>query len=192
LKSSGSRFIFPKLDSLDKFWRMNMLLGSIDTTRHGLRSFAARAAGFFALWLILCGIEPSDLLVGILASVAATWASLRLLPPERWRLRPIALMRLLLRFPLQSIAAGIQTARCALDPRLPLRPGLVIYQSRLPSGSAQNTFFTLTSLLPGTLPCGTDATGGLVIHCLNVDQQVVKLLSREESLLQEVIGRARE
>jgi multicomponent Na+:H+ antiporter subunit E len=192
LKSSGSRFIFSKLDSLDKFWRMNMLPGSSDTTRNGLRSFAARAAGFFTLWLILCGVEPSDLLVGILASIAAAWASLRLLPPARWRLRPIALTRLLFRFPGQSIAAGIQTARYALDPRLSLRPGFVIYQSRLPSGPAQNTFCTLTSLLPGTLPCGTDGTGGLVIHCLDVDQPVVKLLSREESLLQEVIGRVRE
>jgi multicomponent Na+:H+ antiporter subunit E len=165
---------------------------SIDTTRNGLRSFAARAVGFFALWLILCGAAPSDLLVGILASIVATWASLHLLPPEQWRLRPNALMRLLLRFPGQSIAAGIQTARYALDPRLPLRPGFVVYQSRLPSGSARNTFCTLTSLLPGTLPCGTDGSSGLVIHCLDVDQPVVKLLSEEESLLQEVIGRARE
>jgi multicomponent Na+:H+ antiporter subunit E len=169
-----------------------MLPWSIDTTRNGLRSFAARAVGFFALWLIFCGVEPSDLLVGVLASIAATWASLRLLPPEQGRLHPVALVRLLLRFLRQSIAAGIQTARCALDPRMPLRPGFVIYQSRLPAGPARNTFCTLTSLLPGTLPCGTDGSGGLVIHCLNVDQQVVKLLSSEESLLQEVLGRARE
>jgi multicomponent Na+:H+ antiporter subunit E len=165
--------------------------GSVHTPRGVLRSSFERAAIFFVFWLILCGTKPADLLVGVLAAVAATWASLRLLPPGQWSLRFVALARLVLRFPRQSIAAGIDVARRALDPRLSLRPGFVTYHSRLPSGPGQNAFCTLTSLLPGTLPCGTDAGGGLIIHCLDVDQRIVEQLAAEEALLLEVTGGVR-
>ena len=41
-----------------------------------------RAVAFLALWLILVGgPDPADRPAGIVALVAATWASLRLLPP---------------------------------------------------------------------------------------------------------------
>ena len=63
------------------------------------------------------------------------------------------LARFVLRFLRQSVVAGIDVAWRALDPRLPLRPGFVVYQPRLPPGPARNAFCTMTSLLPGTLPC---------------------------------------
>ena len=147
-----------------------------------LRASLVRAAGFLAFWLILFGVSPADLPVGALAAAAATWASLRLLPPGSWRLRPVALARLALRFLWQSIVAGVDVARRALDPRLPLRPGFVTYPVRFPPGTARNAFTTLTSLLPGTVPAG-DESGQLVYHCLDVDQPVVSQLAAEETAL---------
>jgi multicomponent Na+:H+ antiporter subunit E len=164
----------------------------IDTARYALGGSPARAAFFFVFWLILYGAKPSGLLVGVAAAILAAWASTRLLPPGHARLRPIALVRLVLRFPLQSIIAGIDVARRALDPRLPLRPGFVVYQPRLPSGPTRNAFCTIMGLLPGTLPSGSDEKGDLVIHCLDVGQPVIERLAAEETALQQVLGGARD
>jgi multicomponent Na+:H+ antiporter subunit E len=160
------------------------------TARYLLGGLPARAAFFLAFWLILYGVKSADLLIGIIAAIIATWASRRLIPPGRGRLRPIPLVRLVLRFLRQSIVAAIDVAWRALDPRMPLRPGFVIYQSRFPVGPMQNTFCTMTGLLPGTLPCGSDENGDLVIHCLDVSQPVLEQLAAEEAVLRQVLGGA--
>ena len=46
----------------------------------------------------------------------------------------------------------------------------------------------MTSLLPGTLPCGSDASGGLAIHCLDVSQPVAAQLAAEEAVLLQALG----
>jgi len=142
----------------------------------------ARAAWFLGLWLVLAGADPADLPAAALAVVAATWTSLRLLPPGGSRRSPIAVARLAVRFLYQSVVAGLDVARRALDPRLPLRPGFVAYPVRFPPGTARNAFTTLTSLLPGTVPAGEEG-GDLLYHCLDVDQPVVSQLAAEEAAL---------
>jgi multicomponent Na+:H+ antiporter subunit E len=144
---------------------------------------AWRAAAFLAFWLILIGgPDPADRPAGIVAIVVATWASLRLLPPGGARVSPAALIGLALRFVRQSFVAGVDVAWRALDPRLPLRPGFVVYPARLPPGPALDAFCTLTSLAPGTLPAGTTESGAIVIHCLDVDQPVAAHLATDEQL----------
>jgi multicomponent Na+:H+ antiporter subunit E len=148
-----------------------------------------RAVAFLALWLVLVGgADPADRPAGIIALVAATWASLRLLPPGGARLSPIPLARLVLRFLRQSIVAGIDIAWRALDPRLPLRPGFVVYPARLPPGPALDAFCALTSLAPGTLPAGPDENGALVIHCLDLGQPVAAHLLADERLFAQALG----
>jgi multicomponent Na+:H+ antiporter subunit E len=94
---------------------------------------------------------------------------------------------LLLRFAIQSIIAGIDVARRALDPRMPLRPGFVNYPVRFPPGATRNTFTTLTSLLPGTVPAGYQ-NGQIVYHCLDINQPVVSQLAAEEAALAQALG----
>src|SRR5262249_51723272 len=144
--------------------RMNRVT---DLAPVGLRAVLVRATLLFGVWLIIAGIAPRDVLVGALATVAATWASLRLLPPGQWRLRPVALARLVFRFLWQSIYAGIDVAMRALDPRLPLRPGFVVFPARIPLGPRRDAFCTMTSLLPGTLPVDS-GPARIVFHCLDV------------------------
>jgi multicomponent Na+:H+ antiporter subunit E len=155
-----------------------------------LRALPLRATALFGFWLILSGADPAGLAVGAMASLLATWASLRLLPAGTWRPRPASLVRLALRFLRQSTIAGVDVAWRALDPRLPLRPGFVIFPVRLPAGTARNVFCTLTSLLPGTVPAGSDDSGSLVIHCLDVRQPVLADLTAEEALLIRALGGA--
>ncbi len=147
-----------------------------------LRSAAARAAGFCVFWLMLAGFNPGDLPAAAVAVAAATFVSLRLLPPGQFRVSPLGVARLALRFPVQAVIAGVDVARRALDPRLPLRPGFVTYSPRLPPGNVRDAFCALASLMPGTLPADTNEDGTLLVHCLDIGQPAVAQLAVEEAL----------
>jgi multicomponent Na+:H+ antiporter subunit E len=149
---------------------------------------ARRLAAFLALWVMLAGVQISDLPAGIVVALLATAASLRLLPPGTARVSALALVNLALRLVWQSLVAGIDVARRALDPRLPLRPGFVTFSPRLPGGTALNIFCTLTSLAPGTLPAGEDDSGAIVIHCLDGGRPIAAHLAADEELLRCALG----
>jgi multicomponent Na+:H+ antiporter subunit E len=140
----------------------------------GLASALARWAGFLCLWLVIFRIDPAGVLVGAVTAAAATWISLRLLPPGAARLRPLAFARLALRFFGQSMVAGADVAWRALDPRLPLRPGFVLCPTRLAPG-------------PGTLPAGSEPSA-LLMHCLDVGQDVPAQMAEEEAVFVAALG----
>jgi multicomponent Na+:H+ antiporter subunit E len=162
--------------------------GAAERERSALRTAIFRAAGFFGFWLVLTSGEAADLAAGAVAAVAATWTSLRLMPAERWHLRPIRIASYLLHFLRQSITAGTDVAWRALDPRLPIRPGFVVYQALLTPGTKRNAFYSIMSLLPGTLPCGPAEGDGLAVHCLDVTEPVAEQLRREETLYMQNFG----
>jgi multicomponent Na+:H+ antiporter subunit E len=149
----------------------------------------ARWLGFLCLWLVLFGTGFAGLLVGAATAAAATWASLHLLPPARRRPRPLALARLVARFFWQSVLAGADVARRALDPALPLRPGFVRCPLRLVPGPARSAFCAYSSLLPGTLVAGTEARA-LSLHCLDVGQDVPAQMRAEEAAFLAAAGGA--
>ncbi len=147
------------------------------------RAAVLRAAAFFLLWMALMqSLKPADLAVGAFATLAATWVSLRLLPPTAGCLHFGALLALMPHFMWESARAGVDVARRAFDPRLPLRPGFVSCPLAFPPGVARNTFAMITSLLPGSVPAG-ESDGVLVYHCLDTAQPVVEQLWQEERLL---------
>lgn len=144
------------------------------------RAGTVRALLFFGLWLVIDqSIKPANLLFGIAATAGATWASLWLLPPATGRVRIGTLLWLLPRFLWQSLVAGVDVARRAFSPSLPLHTGFVDYPVGLPRGSARNAFELISSLLPGSVP--TDETEAAIeYHCLDVRQPVVEQLAAEE------------
>ena len=147
------------------------------------RSALLRGACFFTLWLVLMqSLKLSDMAIGAGATGVATWLSLRLLPPASGSLRFGSLLLLLPHFLWQSVQAGVDVARRAFTPALPLQPGIVSCPLGFGPGLARNTFATITSLLPGTVSCD-QVDGALVYHCLDTDQPVVEQLWEEERLL---------
>jgi multicomponent Na+:H+ antiporter subunit E len=140
-----------------------------------------------ALWVVLIGASPSDLAVGVLASAAASWTSLTLLPPGPARVRMTALLSLIPRFLWKSVVAGWDVTRRALDPDLPLRTGFVAYPARFRSRLVRNAFASYTSLLPGTLPIEDDGET-LLYHCLDIEQPVAAELATEETALAQAVG----
>jgi len=141
---------------------------------------AVRALLYFAVWVIVDqSAKPANLVVGLIASAAATWASLKLLPPASGRVRVGLLLMLLPRFLWQSLVAGMDVARRAFAPRLDLKPGFVDYRTELPPGSARNAFELIASLMPGSVPSG-ETQGTIEFHCLDTRQPVAEQLAAEE------------
>jgi multicomponent Na+:H+ antiporter subunit E len=140
----------------------------------------ARFGMFAALWLVLIGGPTvGDLVFGTLVAALAAWASLRLLPPAAGRVHFLALAASLPRFVWRSVVAGIDVARRAFDPRLPLATGFVRIHTGFPRGPARCAFATITSLMPGTVPACDDAEG-IEYHCLDISQPVADELADEE------------
>jgi multicomponent Na+:H+ antiporter subunit E len=160
-----------------------------------IRAFFARLMLFFGFWLLL--LEPGSLAlaevgaglgVGALAAVAATLLSLRLLPPTRRGPRPWPMLRFLLRFVVQSMRSGVDVARLALDPRLPLAPGLSRQPTTLPDGTSRALFGVLMGQVPGTMTVGAGEHDHLLIHCLHRDRDVAGAYAVDEALFRRMLG----
>ena len=139
-----------------------------------------RALLYFGLWIVIDqSAKPANLAFGVLAAVAATWASAKLLPPSAGHVRLGALLLRLPRFLWQSLVAGVDVARRAFSPRLPLQPGFVDYPVGLPRGVVRNAFGAISSLLPGSVPTAETDTV-IEYHALDLGQPVVESLAAEE------------
>ena len=144
------------------------------------RALAVRALLYFALWIVVDqSTKPANLVVGLLASAVATWASVKLLPPASGGVRLGQLLMLLPRFLWQSLVAGTDVARRAFAPRLRLQPGFVDYPVGLPRGAGRNAFELIASLMPGSLPSG-ETEDTIQFHCLDTRQPVLEQLAAEE------------
>ncbi len=156
---------------------------------HRSVSFAVRSLLFFGFWLLL--LQPKswsmavigvDWAVGAVTALGAALLSLRLLPPSSRAPRPWPLLRFALRFVTQSVVAGVDVARRALDPRLPLDPGLLVQPTTLPRGTARALFGAAASQVPGTLAVAADDDDDLLFHCLDRGRDVAAGLARDEAL----------
>lgn len=139
-----------------------------------------RGAVFAALWLGLTGADPDGFWAGLLVVPAVVWLSRQLLPPGRG-LRWGRVLALLPRFLWQSLVGGVDVARRAFDPRLPLRPGWRRVPVSLPDG-ARVALGAELSLMPGTLVAGAEGDA-LLVHLLDRDQDVDRAVAREAALL---------
>jgi multicomponent Na+:H+ antiporter subunit E len=133
-----------------------------------LASTLVHAALFAALWWALTGGAKGSWVIGVPVVLAATAASRRLWPRDTGWWSPWAAVRFVAFFLRQSIRGGVDVARRAFDPALPLHPALLELRSRLPPGPAEVLLVDVMSLLPGTL--SVDLNGRtIVLHAL--DQQ---------------------
>ena len=137
-----------------------------------------------AVWLVLGGVDGKALAMGALAVPAATWLSLRLLP-GRLHLSPWRVLRHFPTFIRDSLLGGIDVARRALSPRMPLSPGWVEVPVRLPDGGRVALGAEL-SLMPGTLAAGVRGDK-LLVHLLDTGAGFEDAIPREEAAIAEMI-----
>jgi multicomponent Na+:H+ antiporter subunit E len=151
------------------------------------RSVLLRAGLFAALWWVLVEGSVYGWVLAVLTIAAATGTSLALLPPGRWRLRPAGLLRFVPFFFWQSVRGGVDVARRAFHPRLPIQPGEVVYPLRLPPGPARPFFAAVLSLLPGTLSIEL-LDDRVRIHALDDRLPVTETLRRLEHHVAALFG----
>ncbi|MFU8817929.1 MAG: Na+/H+ antiporter subunit E, partial [Pseudomonadales bacterium] len=87
----------------------------------------------------------------------------------------------------ESLRGGIDVARRAFHPRVPVAPIWYNYPLRLPPGAARVSLGNLLSLMPGTLAAG-EHRESLFIHCLDGSQSLGPKIAQEEARIARSIG----
>ncbi|MDM7955791.1 Na+/H+ antiporter subunit E [Blastomonas sp.] len=147
-----------------------------------------RTVALAAIWLVFAGAGLEALVVGLIFVPIAVGLSLRLVP-DGIPVRLGAVAGLLPRFIAQSVIGGIDVARRAFDPRLPIDPGWIEVPVALPDGGRVALGGEL-SLMPGTLAAGS-VGNRLLVHVLDRKQDVAAAIRHEEERLWQTTGARR-
>lgn len=152
-------------------------------------------AGLILTYLALSeNISFGNIIVGVVIAGII----LSLLRPSRsaigWKRMPMALAALIGYVGIlfwDLIKSGIQVARIVIDPRLPVRQGII----RIPSDSDSELGTAMSAhwitLTPGELVMEIDEEGGMFTHCLNVEASQKAALNsqrRRNRLIQKIFG----
>jgi len=152
-----------------------------------LRRSAWRAAALALLWWVLTAGDPGSWVVGVPAVVAATWASLRLIPRKLWRWRLAGLLRFLPFFLWESVRGSLDVSVRALHPRTPLAPAVLHYRLRLSDDFACVFLANTMSLLPGSLSADLHHDR-LTVHVLDGSLPVEARLKSLEARVGQMFG----
>ncbi len=153
-------------------------------TRSVWTAFLHRVLFMSAVWVVLSGVDAKSLAIGAVAVPAATWLSLSLLPRRQY----LRLWRFVRHFPvflIGSLRGGVDLARRALSPAMPLSPGWVEVPVQLPDGGRVAMGAEL-SLMPGTLAAGSRGKH-LLVHLLDTDADFEDAIPRKEAAIAEMI-----
>ena len=137
-------------------------------------SLLLRAAGFAILWWVLAEgrLEDPWVIAVCLGAALAVSAWISPIRPGVWR--PLGILRFVPCFLIWSVQGGIDVARRAFHPAMPLRPEILTWTLR---GSRRQSILLawIVSLLPGTAAVSLE-NGMLRIHVLDSRLPVRKTL----------------
>jgi multicomponent Na+:H+ antiporter subunit E len=144
-----------------------------------LRSCLRRGLFLAVLWWALSGGRLQSWVIGAPTIVLGVAIGLSFARDRPWRIRFSGLLRFAGFFIWQSFQGGLDVARRAFHPRLPLNPALVHYRLGLPEGAPRILLAYTASLLPGTLSTQLEEST-LTLHVLDNDPSVMELLQSLE------------
>ena len=150
-----------------------------------LRSGCLRAVLFALLWWILTDGATDSWLVGTPVILFAALVSVLLLPPSSWSLMGVA--RFVPFFLWRSLYGGVDVAKRALHPQLPISPALFDHHWRLPPGLPRVLMTNTVSLLPGTLSAELGANS-LQVHVLDKRKDFLSELEKVEQRVAAMFG----
>ena len=126
-----------------------------------------RTIGFSLVWWGAAEGSLAAWPLAVLAVTAAVAVSLRLLPPGRFAVPPVAsLLRFILFFISQSFRGGVQVSRLALQRHPQLHPAILALPVSLPPGLPRMLLTGTLGLMPGTLGVRLEDTF-LYLHVLD-------------------------
>lgn len=157
------------------------------SARRILPPLLLRTAILTFTWWILTGGVLSSLWFGVPVAILAGLVSLALAPPRPMGLRIVGILPYAAYFVTKSVAGGVDVARRALAPSMPIDPALIEYEINL-TGSAPRVIFANTiSLLPGTLSARF-VGDTLQVHALDATLSVQTDLRELESKVGALFG----
>ncbi|MEZ0447668.1 Na+/H+ antiporter subunit E [Cellulomonas sp. ICMP 17802] len=160
---------------------------SLHTRRRTWRTQWATIAWLTVVWVFLWGdLSVGNVLAGLLIALAVT-TGLRMAPIEfHGRIRPVGLVRLLVRFAADLVRASFEVSLIALRPRYVPRGAVMGVQLRSHSDLYLTMTAELASLVPGSLVVEAHRlTGMLYLHVLDVRQSGGIEAARRAVLAQE-------
>lgn len=147
-------------------------------TRHLIQPVLFRATLIAIIWWSISDAVNASWLIGLPASFIALYISFLLLPPNSFN--GIALLKFIPFFIKHSLSGGIDVARRAFRPSLPLNPDLITFETTLSSGLPRFFMLCVINLLPGTLTTIYEANH-LQIHILDKQSNFMQELNTIES-----------
>jgi multicomponent Na+:H+ antiporter subunit E len=127
---------------------------------------AAWAVPLAAIWWAFSEGRPGSWGVGIPTVALAAVAAAATVAPARHRVRWGPALRFAGWFVGQSLRGGLDVARRALSPALPLDAGIVELRTSLPEGAPRVVLADATSLLPGSATVDLEGDR-ILIHALD-------------------------
>ncbi len=154
-----------------------------DTAWKWFRSVMIRMSVFALLWLGLAGsLRQWPLALAFVTAAAVS--SLILYAPIPFR--PAGLVRFIPFFLVSSLQGGLDVARRAFSPAMPLQPGLIIHSLNIVHPVAKVVFIWVVSLLPGTASVHLDGQR-LHIHVLDAHLDHALKLEKLEHYVSELL-----
>lgn len=133
------------------------------------RRYLASLVVCAALWAVIAEFERDSVAFGIPVIVVAALCMAGLTRVRGLRLSPVHAAYFAAFFLWNSVSGGIDVARRALSPSLPVDPGFLAFRARIPAGPAHVFFCHVISQMPGTYVADfTDE--GLLIHAISLSQ----------------------
>jgi len=138
-------------------------------------------------WWMLTAPEGGGRMAGVVAVLLGVLLHAALGGSRRVRLRPVGLISFLPFFVDQSVRGGVDVARRAMAPGLPVSPGFIDYRVGLPEGPSMAFFVNCISLLPGTFSAQLE--GRVIrVHLLARSGEVVERLDALEKKVAGLFG----
>jgi multicomponent Na+:H+ antiporter subunit E len=158
-----------------------------DPNRTRARRFLSTFFLLAFLWWILSDGDISSWKIGFPAVMTATLLAVLQHNRTIWQVRPWGALRFATFFLYQSARGGIDVARRAVTPSLPLAPDLIEFTTRLPRGPARTFFVSIIGLLPGTLTVRISGYR-LMVHVLDTRLPITQSLEQLEERIARLFG----
>jgi len=139
-----------------------------------IASFSLTFAILFVLWAVLSTFfDIVHLSLGLICSLLVAYVSYDLLIRPEGTKHVLTVITTALKFVpysfwllAQIIKANIDVVMIILNPKLPISPEIIKFNSKLPSDVALATLANSITLTPGTLTLDIDEKNTYYVHCL--------------------------
>lgn len=140
---------------------------------------------------LTANLQPINILVGLLLGLGAALLVGQKGRPTRWRDTPRSLsagIRYLAVLAYDIFVSGIQVARIVLDPRLPIKPGVIAIPSQCESDLGTALSAHAISLTPGELVVEIGMFNEMYTHVLDATH-AADFIAEAQELREELLGR---